>query len=307
MAELVNEFSWSRSRASNFEECARRYWFTYYGSWGGWKSNAPPRIRQAYVLKQLQSRWMWVGDLVHQAVARALVQARAGRTPAEAETVDWALERMRGDFRASRAKTYRERPKKVCGLFEHEYGIEMDDAAWGEVADHARACIAEFYRTPYVQKLPRLPRGAWLPVEELASFSLDGTRIFVKPDFAYRTGEGTAEIIDWKTGRRDEEADPIQLACYALYALEQKWAATPEGVVTTEYNLALGKARESRMSAERLEEVKSRMRSSIAAMKELLDDPGGNVATESRFPVAESAEACRRCNYLKICSDAPGR
>jgi len=305
MAELKNEFSWSRSRAGMFDECARRYWFSYYGSWGGWKAGAPPRVREAYVLKQLQSRWMWVGDLVHSHVAKALVSARAGELMPESRAVEEGLAKMREDFRASRSGAYRERPKKVMGLFEHEYKVPVTDAEWGEAADHFKVCIQAFYKSPYAAKLPALPRGAWLPIEELSHFFLEGVKVFVKPDFAYRTGEETAEIIDWKTGRREGEADPIQLACYALYALDQGWAVGPEDVTTTEYNLAHGKARESVVTAPRLEAVKGAMRSSMAAMRELLDDVDANAATESKFPVVEDPDVCKSCNFLKICPEAP--
>ena len=61
MADLANVFSWSRSRAGMFEECRRRYYYHYYGAWGGWDSNAPPDIRRLYVLKQLTGRQGWAG------------------------------------------------------------------------------------------------------------------------------------------------------------------------------------------------------------------------------------------------------
>ena len=59
MAELQNRFTWSRSRAGMFDTCHYRYYLNYYGSWGGWSWNADPRNRRIYILKQLQSRWMW--------------------------------------------------------------------------------------------------------------------------------------------------------------------------------------------------------------------------------------------------------
>ncbi len=303
--EIRNELSWSRSRASTLGECARQYWFTYYGSWGGWNEDAPTRIREIYILKQLESRWMWVGSIVHDAIARWLQFVRTGSPIAEKDLVEWALQTMRADFKASRAGEYRKRPKKVCGLFEHEYKLPVTDADWGEVADHMKACVAEFFRSPYVTKLPKLPRGAWLPIEELSHFILDGVKIFVKPDAAFRVDAKTAEIIDWKTGRRDDEADPIQLACYALYALHQRWAADPQDVITTEYNLALGRIRESRMSNEKLHDVKGQMRASIERMKSMLDDVATNAATESKFPVVQDPRACRHCNFRRVCADSP--
>jgi hypothetical protein len=38
MPELTNDFSWSRSRDNTFQECKRRYYYHYYGSWGGWEA-----------------------------------------------------------------------------------------------------------------------------------------------------------------------------------------------------------------------------------------------------------------------------
>ncbi len=305
MAKLKNELTWSRSRASQFDECPRRYWFTYYGSWGGWESNAPPRVREAYILKNLQTRWMWVGDLVHGQVEKCLRSARAGELLPLAKAVEELLETMRAGFRQSRAGEYRVRPKKACGLVEHEYKLPVSDEQWGEVAEHMKTCLGGFYASPYPAKLPGLPRGAWLPIEELDSFVFEGTKVWVVPDFAYKTSETTVEIIDWKTGRKEAEVDPVQLACYALYALGKGWAPRPEDVTTTEYNLGTGLGRESRMDEGKLEEVRGRMRSSISAMKALLDDVAGNVATESKFPVTTDAATCRGCNYRKICGDSP--
>ena len=46
MAEFRNELGWSRSRAGSFDACPRRYWFDYYGSWGGWKESSETRTRE---------------------------------------------------------------------------------------------------------------------------------------------------------------------------------------------------------------------------------------------------------------------
>src|SRR3989337_885626 len=37
VADLVNEFSWSRTRDNAFKECRRRYYYQYNGAWGGWE------------------------------------------------------------------------------------------------------------------------------------------------------------------------------------------------------------------------------------------------------------------------------
>src|SRR5256712_11257959 len=68
MGELANEFSWSRSRDNTFQECRRRYFYHYYGAWGGWDAGATEDVPRLYILKQLASRQQWAGRGVDGAV-----------------------------------------------------------------------------------------------------------------------------------------------------------------------------------------------------------------------------------------------
>ena len=72
MADLQNEFSWSKSRHEKFQECRRAYYLAYYGSWGGWQAAHGSTVREIYVLKKLSSRWQWAGSLVHDALYQFL-------------------------------------------------------------------------------------------------------------------------------------------------------------------------------------------------------------------------------------------
>src|SRR5215475_1071005 len=103
MADLTNEFSWSRSRDATFHDCRRRYFYQYYGAWGGWEPTATDEARRLYVLKQLATRQMWAGRAVHEAIEMALHVFRAEReVPVEPFIAD-VIERMRGEWRQSRA------------------------------------------------------------------------------------------------------------------------------------------------------------------------------------------------------------
>lgn len=303
MAALTNELSWSRSRAGILSDCPRRYWFSYYGSWGGWSADAPERTREIYMLKQLSTRWMWVGSIVHEAIERVLGELRAGRPVDPAVLAEQLVDGMRAEFRASRAGAYRSSPKKVRGLFEHEYGVAVSPDQWREIADLARRCLATFFQLPYPAEFAALPESDWLPVEELASFELDGVRVIVKPDAALRRPDGIVEILDWKTGRATSRGpDPIQLACYALFAIERGWADSPEGVATAEVGLATGQVHRREVTAAMLDEVRGKIRASIAEMRALLDDPERNLATEERFPTRPS-RGCGQCNFRRLCPD----
>src|SRR5512138_3464475 len=77
MAQLTNDFTWSKSRHEKFEECLRAYYYQYYGSWGGWEAAHGSEVRELYVLKKLSSRWQWAGSVVHDALKQLLRRARA--------------------------------------------------------------------------------------------------------------------------------------------------------------------------------------------------------------------------------------
>ena len=47
--DIQNELVWSHSRGRAFHDCRRAYWYTYYGSWGGWDSAAPEEAVSAAV------------------------------------------------------------------------------------------------------------------------------------------------------------------------------------------------------------------------------------------------------------------
>ena len=56
MADFKNKFSWSKSRDSIFRDCKRKYFFNYYGSWGGWEISSPERIKKIYYLKKINTK-----------------------------------------------------------------------------------------------------------------------------------------------------------------------------------------------------------------------------------------------------------
>ncbi|MFH0880932.1 MAG: PD-(D/E)XK nuclease family protein [Lentisphaerota bacterium] len=298
--ELKNRFSWSKSRDENFRECLRKYYFHYYGYWGGWKLGADPRTREIYVLKKLASRPVWAGDHVHRAIHRVLEQHRLGNAAEGFEQArDGMLERMRKEFRDSRQGLYRNDPKAHCGLFDHEYQIPTPPETWKETADQAAQHLESFFLSEVYGRLKNLPAADWLEIEELASFDLNGLAVFVQLDCALRENNRTV-IFDWKTGASQEGGHNIQMACYALYAMS-KWKVPPEEIVTAEVNLASGAIIDYPVHTEMLEDIKGHIHDSAEEMLFPLDDPENNIAIEEAFDCVEDETPCHRCNFLKVC------
>lgn len=268
---LENVFSWSKSRAEEFDECRRKYFYARYLSWGGWEKNAAEKVRLAYILKNLKNRWAWKGEIVHHVIEDALKAMRAGRQVPLEETVAKVTEFMRRDYKASKAKAYMQDPKRSVGLFEHEYSKAISDDVWKRIHDEAVTCVKNFYRSPLFEELKADDKTSWLVIEDLEEFQFEGAKVYVKLDFARKTN-GIFEIYDWKTGKTNGETD-IQLATYAFYAM-QKWRIPLNQIRTFLVNLTAETpyAQDYPLNEALLADARVFIAGSVSRMHELLED-----------------------------------
>jgi PD-(D/E)XK nuclease superfamily len=298
VAERVNEFSWSRTRDNVFQECRRRYYYHYYGAWGGWDAGAEETARILYALKQLGTRHMWAGRLVHEAVERSLLALRDGYALSETSLVEDTVRQMREEWKASRAGVYRESPKRA-GLFEHEYRVPIKDREWQALRDHVIRCLRNFHRLALLAEIKRTPAYRWILIEDIGSFPWEATTIFTAPDFGYWNEADRLQLIDWKTGGGGEDA-ALQLGGYALYALEVLRVELPR-VDLLEVNLREGRVMSHPWDEESLERVREHIRLSVRSMKAYLKDPEQNLAEEANFEKTEDVRICRWCNFRQLC------
>jgi hypothetical protein len=300
MAELTNDFSWSRSRDSTFHECRRRYFYQYYGAWGGWEEGASEERRRLYILKQLATRQMWAGRTVHEAVEMALHVFREGRDlPVEPFIAD-VVERMRGEWRQSKAGGYREAPRNATALFEHEYRVELKPEAWQALSRNVMTCLRNFFRLPLLATIRKTTPEHWSIEHWSRTFEFEGVPIWMAPDFGFWTDTGRLALVDWKTGASNPDDSAFQLGCYALYAREVL-DVPPARVDLYEANLREPLVTPLVWSEERLDAIKERLRLSIRSMKAYLADPEANVAVIADFERTEELRICRWCGFRAVC------
>jgi hypothetical protein len=299
MAAPVNEFSWSRSRDACFQDCRRKYFYQYYGSWGGWAPDAAADVRRLYILKQLASRQMWAGRVVHDAIEMALQVFREGRSlPVEPFIAD-VVERMRGEWRSSRAAHYRQDPRTLA-LFEHEYAVDLKPDVWRALRGNVVTCLRNFFRLPLLDRVRRTAPEHWSIEHWSKVFDFEGTPVWIAPDFGYWDAEGLLTLVDWKTGATDADATAFQLGCYALYAHEVL-GVEPSHVELLEANLREPAVTPLAWDDTRLEAVREQLRLSIRSMRAYLLDPVANVARVEDFEQTEERRICRRCNFRVVC------
>jgi len=298
---LENTFSWSFSRSRTFGDCPRKYWYHYYGSWGGWDPGAPAEARELYRLKNITGLHLIAGDVVHRAIERALHDWARGLEPDAEKVVAWCKGEMQKGMKESQQEMWRESPKRYTRLFEHHYGPPPTRATLQKIANKVGTSVRNFFTSRSFALIRETDPDAWLPMETLDSFTFEGTKVYAVPDFAAKH-ENRVMILDWKTGRPDPK-NKDQVVLYALFAAA-KWDADPGAVLGAPvYLLEGGDFRPEPVSPEARERVASFMRESIAAMKSRLDDPDANVARKEAFE-ATPGRPCRSCNFRGVCPDA---
>lgn len=301
MAELVNEFAWSVSRSRTFHECRRQFYYNVYGIWNGWKDDAPERTRQIYVLSKLRTRWMWAGEVVHDAIRDFLLALRRKNPIDFAAWRNQTLDKMRRDWSSSKSKTYREPGKaKTCALFEHEFDLNIPEEKWQDVAGIVEDCLAGFEGSHAYRNISKTDPRDWISLEELIKFKVDDVQVLGKMDIAYRTRERRFRIIDWKTGKDIGEDIEFQMGAYSL-AATHLWKASPESIETFAINLRTREENSFPVTPEVLDKTRAKILEDAREMRALLSDASANRALEDDYPGTTDADTCRWCNYQRIC------
>jgi hypothetical protein len=284
---VATEFSWSVSRHDSFARCRRRYFYSYYAS------NEDPEIQR---LKKLSALPMWAGSVVHETIEALLKSRDVMPSPDEQEALIRAAVhgQMLTDWRESEAGSLRFR------LFEHEYQVPVEPDDKKIVVGTVMRSLRNFFKSPILAEAFAAGRERWLSVEDLVSFSVGDVPVFLRMDLAFRDRDGRVVIVDWKTGRGEGRFSEVQVAGYALYAAEQGWAA-PEEIQTELAYLAIPRYVRRSVDRRKLDHLRAFVAKSAKNMRGLLLDPLANLARLEDFPMIDRPQACRRCNFRRLC------
>lgn len=285
-------FSWSASRHDSFAGCRRRYFYAYYAAL------EDEEIRR---LKRLSALPLWAGSVVHDRIERFLKETDALPSPEAQDALVRATvhEGMASDWRTSEAGASGFR------LFEHEYAVPVEQEDKRIAVNVVMRSLRHFFRTEALARALAVGRANWLALEELVSFHVGETEVFLRMDLAYREADGRVVIVDWKTGRAEGRFNEAQVAGYALYALEQGWVGAPEEITTELDYLVIPKVVRRAVDRARMDETRRFIERSAREMKALLVDPVANVGRLEDFPRVDRPNVCRRCNFRRLCFPRP--
>ena len=302
-------FSWSASRHDTFASCKRRYYYSYYASLDD------PEI---YRLKKLSALPLWAGSVVHDTIETFLRANDRLPSPEDQEALVRSVVHsgMVGDWRASEVgppppadepgpDPGADRPRLPFRLFEHEYGIPVEQEDKRIAVNIVMRSLKHFFKSDTLRRALEVGRERWLALEDLVSFHVGEVEVFLRMDLAYRDHDGRVVIVDWKTGRNEGRFNEVQVAGYALYATERAWVTEPEQISTELSYLVIPKTVRRSVNRKAIENARSFILKSAGTMKALLLDPRDNVARLEDFPMIDRPQLCRRCNFRRLCFPPP--
>lgn len=297
--------SWSRSRHDKLRICARRYYWHYYASWGGWRDDADETTRRAYLLKQLTGLRTELGSSLHRRAFETGFRVAQGLEPPSLEEL---LRRTRDELNeivlSSRdRRSFVRDPRRHSFLRSAWYGEGLDETE----VERVRRRIEATHGALHGHEIWSGVREGRLRIEAMDDpdsvadprFAIEGVPVYAEPDAVLRReSDGRAVVVDWKSGKERPD-DGWQLALHALALRASTGEERFGGRV--EY-LAEDRTVEVDLGPDALREAEERARASLAEMRSLLEEPGANRAGgKEGFPLTENRSACRWCAFFELC------
>lgn len=302
-------FSWSHTRDVSFTECRRRYYWRYFKSHNGWHWMADAEAKRAYMLKHLTTLPMAVGTAVHHGARLIATRIRDREdVPSGSEVQQMVRRELNWVWLASRDRqaltTY---PASGTMLREVYYGDRLLQRRVREARRAMRTSVEHLMTLSVWTDLQQCKPEEILLIDSPIHVTVDGTAIYAAPDLVYRRGRSTGVIVDFKTGGARGRGLLDQLSVYALCM--DRAASTPE---IDDWRakicfLSDGVEIEYRLTRRHIQRALTRIRLSIAQMRQYLIDPHRNVPkAKDDFAVTDVRERCYRCPYLELCAPEIG-
>lgn len=297
------EWSWSFSRSRLLVECKRKYYYHYYAAHNGWERSSPQLARQAYRLKKLTNLHFVFGDALHQAARLVVQRMYTDPVPIERLT-ELVREKLNGAYRSSRNRQrWMESPNRYPMLSEFYYGEGPSQTLVERIKARIPVCLENLLAAKTMRELEELAPAQILENDDAQPFEYSGTKVYAIADLVYRSLAGQTVIVDWKSGQ-DAEEHAEQVALYGLYVKLRHGWSQPHALARIEY-LERGTCEELVLDRSDLFRAETLIEDSTEHMKSLLADPERNRPLGAEhFPLTESRQRCRWCNFLELCEDA---
>jgi len=300
----LTRISWSHSRRSTLEQCARRYYYEYFGA-NKRTAKHDPLKEQLHFLKGVQNRYLRTGTILHLVINTYLRKARQGGVQEAERLVSWARKMFAADRAYSRrymeSGRIADREKyPPIALWEYLSGYVQADNLCDEAEERLIAAIRSFVMDDQYDAF----RAAGSEMGSLIEhgFKLPGfpCQVTGKVDLVYDC-DGRVAVVDWKIGVGDGSGDDsLQLAVYALWAVDH-FGCKPEMLRVCKVHFASDEIIDFRTDVEVLATARARVLQDAERLA-VMDEYGRNGVSEAFTPCAHLA-VCRLCPFCGVCPE----
>ncbi len=284
--EFTPILGWSSTRYEIFRECKRKYYYQYYP-----KYDKEYQRQKIDFLKGLTSIPMEIGNISHDVIKDVLERFKKSTSPIDKQK-----------FEVHVKKVVKSRTNK--NFFEIYYK-EQEKIELDQLYLKTEVSLLNFLesdRYEWIKESAISEIDDWI-IEPMGfgESRLDGLKLYCKVDFMFPSGDKII-ILDWKTGKIDEEKHSNQLVGYAAWAsfhLDRK-ASEIEPIIVylhPEYaEISL------KPTDDELIEYKEKIFSQTEEMYGFCENYEENIPlVKEEFPMREDYNYCKYCNFKELC------
>ena len=291
---------WSYSRREMLEQCARKYYYQYYGS-SLKKSNNDPQKENLHFSKNLQNRHLRTGSILHFVIRTYLNKLRQGEQWSLDRLLSWVRNIYREDIeysrRYKRGTPLSDEKYPPTLLLEFYYGFPDAESLCTKAEGRLIEALTNFVKSQNLEKF-REGAGDTLAMIEKpihlkeVHFALRGTI-----DLAYWNSDRIV-IVDWKIGSAGSSDDSLQMLAYAWWA-KQEFKRPATYITPYRVHLADNTVSTFNVSEKDLRRVEARILQDLERMWEA-DNYGRRALVEAFTPCAQP-KICELCQFQEIC------
>lgn len=300
VGEPLNKVAWSYSKRSTLEQCARRYYYEYFGA--NKKTAKGEKAKDTlHFLKGVQNRYERAGAILHLVIRVYYQKAQAGNIWSLSRTIGWARDLFRADVKHSRqhpdGSFIPQVPFPPTLLREYYYQLPDSDVLCSQTEDKLIQSLQTFFDDQFEEfRVCGASKDA--VIEGKLSLSDFPCKVSGQVDLAYKNGS-IVKVIDWKLGGEEGTGDDsLQLAVYGLWALNH-FKCLESGLQVMKVHLSSGEISPFRADAEVLGSARTRIiqdAERIAVMNYY-----GSLARIEAFSPCLYPSICRLCSFEKVC------
>jgi hypothetical protein len=278
---------WSNSRYELFSICKRKYFYHYYN-----KYDPDLARREIMQFRHLVTIPLEIGSIVHEVIEALLRRLKQSTEPIDTgKFVEYALGVARNAIRSKQ--------------FEEIAYAQMDNIGEGDLAPGIQESLLNLIESEryewLAEKAVEHAQGWVIDPPGYGETRLGDLKAYFKVDFLFPYKDGF-HIMDWKTGKADQERHRKQLMGYSTWACYH-FEVDPAKVwpriayLRPDYHEV-----EETFDTDDLEHFAVQVRAETDEMYEYCRDIQANIPVEKdEFIRVDNPRICEYCNFRGIC------